>query len=477
MKKHAFNLLALLLMLSLTALFSGCAFSDKDFEEEADGDTDHAVDGDGEHKPLELTTVNAPGNWNPTAARTPVDIHITWEHNPADAATLQWQTEEKGEKGYVPKIWLARAIDIEDADPALYEQDVEMPYTEVLTAEGMGSAYCQKLMCSSSSMEGWQWTVEISDLEPDTVYYYRVGTWESFDKESGEFTKADLSPVYHFRTGLPKGSQQPFVFGFGSDSQNWKDKTFDRMKEIRVGTGKDARFWLFGGDLTEAGSQLELWGWFDALAPILHYNPFMPVRGNHDIIEGALYGEFALPQMPNLPKEYNEAAWSFNYGNMHVLAFYSNGEGFVKSQLTFIEKDLKAASEDPDIDWIVGVYHHPMYSSASAHGTTDYLVSLVAPLFDKYRVDITFSGHDHDYERTKPMRNGEIKKDGEGTVYIVSGGFYSKKSYGNGTSDFTAKSVDGESKSYVILTVDGKKLSGVAYSGDHSVLDTFELNK
>jgi hypothetical protein len=112
----------------------------------------------------------------------------------------------------------------------------------------------------------------------------------------------------------------------------------------------------------------------------------MPVLGNHDIFTGVYLGEFALPVMPQLPDEYKEAAWSFDFGNLHVIGFYGYSEYAVMEQLPFIEADLKKASEDPAIDWIISIDHQSAYSS-SVHGCVDYIQNLVSPLFDKYGVD------------------------------------------------------------------------------------------
>jgi hypothetical protein len=423
--------------------------------------------------------VKAPGDWNPTAARTPDAVHLTWQRDPSTTVTLQWQTGDKDQGAYVPKAWLARAQDVPGADPEALGEDAaaDLPFNPALTATGTATRYCQELLCVPSKINGLQWEVEFTSLEPDTVYFYRVGTWEDFDRAAGTFSGAELSPVYHFRTGQAKGDRAPFVFGFGSDSQNWMDDITAQVTHIGQNTGREARFWLHGGDLTEVGTQQELWDWFDVLAPLLHHWVLLPVKGNHDIVREALFGEFALPRMDALPDGLKEYAWSLDFGNVHLVGFDSITESQVEKQRDFLEADLASASADPDIDWIIAAFHYPMYSSASVHGGTDYLISLVAPLFDAYGVDLTFSGHDHDYERTLPIKAGQIMDSGKGTVYITSGGFYSKKSYGNGSSDWTAFSADGELKSYVIVTVDGNTLSGVAYQGNHQVLDTFTLTK
>ena len=494
MKRHSSLLTLWIALLLALPLAAGCGFSDKGSDEPQDGDTSETendsdsnealIDGDTSEteNDVELSqtpiTVKAPGNWNPSGERTPTGIHLTYQHDPATTLTLQWETTDINTEAYKPKVWLVPANLVKDGDLAKFEQEVTLPYVPALVFEGVAERYCTKYICSGDSLDGVLWVVEATSLTPDTDYYYRVGTFASFDERTGEFGAPDLSPVYHFRSGLPKGGATPFIVGFGSDSQSWFDTITDDDKIIRDTYGKKARFWLFGGDLTEMGTQKEMTGWFDVMQPLIHYYPFMPVQGNHDMMEGVIFGRWALPKMGEaLAPGDQERAWSFTFGNAHFVGLNSMGDSTAERQVAWLESDLKAARADRDITWIVAVFHHPAYSSSSVHGSTDYVQRLFVPLFDKYHVDLCLSGHDHDYERSKPLKGGEIQEAGKGTIYIVSGGFYSKKSYGNGTSDFTAVSFDGESKSHVILSFDGGKLTGQAYKGNHEALDDFLLGK
>ena len=322
------------------------------------------------------------------------------------------------------------------------------------------------------------WVVEATGLQPDTDYYYRVGSFERFDENTNEFVSPDLSPVYHFHSGPAKGAAKPFIVGFGSDSQNWFPTLGDDLKIIRNTYGNQARFWLFGGDLTETGTETDSDDWFQVMQPFLPYYPAMPVLGNHAIFLGVAIGRWALPQMgsPLDPKDLKHA-WSFSYGNAHFIGLDSTSETVAARQAAWLEADLAAARADRDITWIVVTFHIPPYSSSDSHGSNLYIQTLWVPLFDRYKVDLCLSGHDHDYERTKPLKGGLVQSDGTGTVYIVSGGFYAQKSYGNGKSDFTAVSFDGPSKSHLMLIIGEKTLNGQAYKGNHEPLDSFSLSK
>jgi hypothetical protein len=56
--------------------------------------------------------------------------------------------------------------------------------------------------------------------------------------------------------------------------------------------------------------------------------------------------------------------------------------------------------------------HNPVYSSGQ-HGSSEKIQKIVLPLFEKHRVHIVFTGHDHGYERTKSIN---------GVTYVVTGG-------------------------------------------------------
>jgi 3',5'-cyclic AMP phosphodiesterase CpdA len=79
-----------------------------------------------------------------------------------------------------------------------------------------------------------------------------------------------------------------------------------------------------------------------------------------------------------------------------------------KKQLEWLEGELKGSKAD----WKVPYFHHPLYSSAGAHGSSVDLRNVLEPLFVRYGVQVVFSGHDHIYERVKPQK---------GIYYFVAG--------------------------------------------------------
>jgi hypothetical protein len=78
---------------------------------------------------------------------------------------------------------------------------------------------------------------------------------------------------------------------------------------------------------------------------------------------------------------------------------YSGGR-----QKRWLERTLRAAHDDPDIDWIVVCMHHPAMSSAHFNGGDLGVRREFLPLFDAYGVDLVLAGHEHHFERTFPVR-------------------------------------------------------------------------
>jgi len=121
--------------------------------------------------------------------------------------------------------------------------------------------------------------------------------------------------------------------------------------------------------------------------------------------------------------------------------------------------------------------HHAPYSASVNHGSTLRVQKEWVPIFERYRVDVVLTGHDHDYERTHPILANQKVAAGQGVVYVVAGGFYSP-GYEAGKDWWTAVSVDGDVGNYVVLDITHDRLDFKAYSGDGGrVLDAHTLTK
>jgi predicted phosphodiesterase len=128
-------------------------------------------------------------------------------------------------------------------------------------------------------------------------------------------------------------------------------------------------------------------------------------------------------------------------------------------QIGWVQKELQGSGEK----WKFPYFHHPLYSSASRHGSDETLRKVLEPLFLKYNVSVVFTGHDHVYERTKPQN---------GVVYFVvgSGGQLRSGNLAN-RSQLTAKGFDTD-LAFLAVEIDGDEMFFSAISRTGQVVDS-----
>jgi hypothetical protein len=140
--------------------------------------------------------------------------------------------------------------------------------------------------------------------------------------------------------------------------------------------------------------------WLEIVEPI--DNKMKIAIGNHEVEEESKLTQYM--EHFGLSNQY----YSFDYQNVHftVMSDYVSDE-IDSEQYTFVQNDLaKAAAAAPNIDWIVIVHHDQEYAS-----TTNNLLSRANKwkeayhlLFEQYNVDLVLQGHQHNYQRTYPIK-------------------------------------------------------------------------
>jgi len=145
---------------------------------------------------------------------------------------------------------------------------------------------------------------------------------------------------------------------------------------------------------------------------------FYASLGNHDVPEEQSYKLFNMG---------GHRYYSFKKGNVRFFALDSNYMD--PDQLKWLTEQLQNSTDD----WKIAFFHHPLYSSARAHGSSLELREILEPLFEKYGVQVVFSGHDHVYERMTPQK---------GIVYFTEGSSGQLRPGDIRGAAFTAKSFD-----------------------------------
>ena len=158
--------------------------------------------------------------------------------------------------------------------------------------------------------------------------------------------------------------------------------------------------------------------YFAPYGPLLSRVPFFTAPGNHDYgnawlaAAGQRRFEEGYARVHDKPKYY-----SFDAGPAHFIALDDNEADYVSAaapigpaseQRAWLERDL-AASKAP---WKFVFLHVPLYTSTAFHGDNDYVRRSLEPLLRRYGVAVVFQGHDHRYERSRPIG---------GVVYVTAG--------------------------------------------------------
>ncbi len=358
--------------------------------------------------------------------------------------------------------------------------DVKEGYVEYYTDGGeVNRVYARsKAFESDIDISNIFWA-ELKDLTPDTRYYYTCG-----DKvRSGEFsflTEPENLTKFKFICVSDQQSGEPF------DCPDYSE--FNRFVKQVLADNPDTRFILTGGDNTDCGQHEVQWnGAFSGLVGISESLPFMMTVGNHDnrgfkdykngigryYAEPAEYfcKQFEGSYPDNGPESWKTENYAFDYGNVHFVVMGVNGPEDVNQ---WVIDDLNAT----DKTWKLGSYHFPIcYSGEDCQNYDAYPV--MRECFEKY--DLVFSGHEHNFSRSFPLRNEELhERPSQGTVHYMLG-----NSNQNPPGSRTMSKIwhaaffpHEERKSMVaIVEVDGESITLTSILDDGRIVDKCVIDK
>ena len=137
--------------------------------------------------------------------------------------------------------------------------------------------------------------------------------------------------------------------------------------------------------------------WFDMMSPIK--DKLMITLGHHDVEDGQTKMDQYLNSF-GMEKPF----YSYEYNKVHFVVMSAKSVYYKGSeQYNFVMEDLKKATENADVNWIVVSTYGPPYTSPSEHTAFKELRDVYHPIFEKYGVDLVLSGHNHNYQRTYPI--------------------------------------------------------------------------
>lgn len=328
--------------------------------------------------------------------------------------------------------------------------------------------------------------VHVCGLEPGTTYSYQVG--------GGAAGSEVWSDTQSFTTPPATGKVTVGVSGDARDSIDVWTQVQRRFRDGAVSMQ------VFTGDLVLTGTLESLFVnwltpiWRDAQQPgkfvTLGQQLIVTIAGNHENASSQFYGNFVLPGDAS---DYAETFGSFNVGNAHFvflddqrISDSTTGDQAMV-QLAWLKNDLDRANKDrAKHPFIVFMNHRPQWSTSKHkdEGDTQNVRAALIPLFDQYSVDLVLGGHDHDYERSKPVKGPYASPTiGQGTTYVVCAGA-GADGYGTGTAAYSEKAVAFGGGTnwmgvYSIMTLENNTLRmqsyGLRASGADDMIDDFTL--
>lgn len=315
--------------------------------------------------------------------------------------------------------------------------------------------------------------VTLRGLDPDMMYYYRAETPATEGHVPAEYVGTTISSeVRTVQTATPQDQPQAFVVICDTQANG------PVVRQVaEAAWALRPHFAILGGDLVTTGTTKSHWTdhYFPNMEPLISRVMVYPVLGNHERDATLYYDYMHLPE----PEYY----YTFRRGNIQFFMLDSNKSMAKDSeQYAWLNKELAAS----DAMWKICVHHHPPYSSDDDYSNNwkgsvrngTFGAREVWPLlelYDKYAVDLVWSGHIHSYERSWPLRAGKPVEDG-GTIYMVTGGAGGNlETTGPYRTNFQHRVRRGHHYCYV--TVHGGQLDIKAFDLDGRLFDQIVINK
>ena len=355
----------------------------------------------------------------------------------------------------------------------------------------------------SSGAVGTDHEVLLPGLDPETRYYYEIGTTT--------VALAGGDEAHSFVTSPLPGTPEPMrIWVIGDSGTANANAAAVRDAFMAFSGARDPDLWLMLGDnaySTGTDSEYQA-AVFDMYPTLLRRVPLWSTMGNHDGANRSTYLDiFSLPSGGEIGGDASgsELYYSFDHGNVHFVCLDSHysSRAIGAAMLTWLEGDLLGNTSE----WVIAFWHHPPYTKGSHDSDTEYrLVDMrenAVPLLEDYGVDLVLSGHSHSYERSmlidghhdvsstwnagtmalddgygRPGVDGPYEKlngDGwayEGAVFAVAG---SSGKISGGSLDHPAMKVSLNALGSMVLDIHGQRLEARFLDESGAVRDWFTL--
>ncbi len=245
-----------------------------------------------------------------------------------------------------------------------------------------------------------------------------------------------------------------------------------------LANSKNPDFIVFNGDIVDSGNSASQWdNWFDYGKNLIDKKLIFHAQGNHDVASATYYQN--IFELPKYAPTGNELYYSVSYGDAIFICLNTETPSDA-GQRAWLISTLAA---NVDKKWKIISFHKPFYTVGPHANEMNSEFNTWWKAFDDYGVDLILTGHDHLYERFKPINRNvstttAVSTYGsgptEGRCQVVCGGAGAPL-YDAGTSGLlqTFK----KDYHFVKFDVTDTSLCGTVYDDTNVVIDNFCINK
>lgn len=310
----------------------------------------------------------------------------------------------------------------------------------------------------------YRWHVRLTGLTQGQEYRYKIGGFE------GSFRMPQESKVTKF---LYLGDVQ-----FQESMEEYREWG-EMVKEVYQ-AHPELDFAVIGGDLVNSPGELAQWEAFLDACDVFAKLPLVTVAGNHE----GVHSNYTYQKLFALPDDApgglsGEEFYAFDFGDIRFLMLDSSflteerkasmGDGKWQAEEERVERWIRRESADCQKPWLAAVIHHPVYGMHDEDTVSPQIRRLWAPLLETGGVRIVFSGHQHLYQRTRPIH---------GVVYLMgnSGQRESRFFHGNNLPEYTQQ-IYGRGANYQIVEAGVRRLKMTSYNKKGLVIDETVLGR
>lgn len=312
-------------------------------------------------------------------------------------------------------------------------------------------------------------TVNLTDLESDTEYMYKVGS-------------TNMSEAHYFKTA---GADE-FSFVWISDFHAYTPlpkRLTSAMNMINTVIGLDPSvdFIFSTGDVTAWGGSHSFWKDLYKEQPFVNYM-WAGVNGNHDNMDRTSTkntNQFFANVNNNPLNGYEEqegVCYYFKYGNA-LFIILNNEDMTTSAEVAKAKAWVSEVIENNPSQFIIVAEHYEWFNGVNG-AYRDSGINRWTDVFDKYGVDLAMAGNNHIYLRSLPLKDKKVVDPMEGTVYIDAPSSDNERGQAmNATLSSNADKIayrfseGGQTVGAILVTVNREKITTKLINRNGEVLD------